>query len=98
MRLDEKIAAAFRSMSRPKSKKEEEREMMHFKNRCLDLLQHFVQNSPPVSLAKDLVIPLLEILDMSVKSTGHKDIGQRATHVFNALYKTKKVCLFNVSF
>ncbi len=93
MKLDDKIAAAFKVQKTPRSKKEEEKQMMHFKNRCLDLLQHFVHNNPPASLAKDLITPLLKILESSVKSKDiGKDIGQRATHVFNALYKTKKVC------
>ena len=46
-----------------------------------------------VPIFQELFIPLLEIMELSVKSqtAGSKELGQRVAHVFNALCKTKKV-------
>ena len=53
-----------------------------------------------LSYLQELITPLLEVMEFALKSqtAGYKELGQRVTHVFNALCKTKKVCCSEILF
>ncbi|PYH44313.1 DNA-directed DNA polymerase POL5 [Aspergillus saccharolyticus JOP 1030-1] len=88
--LDEQLVKVFRArrdaLGQKKDKKDARENMVHFKNRVLDLLEIYVKKCHAKLLALDLLLPLLRLTRRST----NKQISTKAGHVLREFTKQCK--------
>ncbi|CAH1800733.1 unnamed protein product [Owenia fusiformis] len=92
-KLDDMLAAAFRSRVKDKkSDKEKLKQLVHFKMRCLELVEVIVTSEVSSAILIQLLCPLLDIMAAKdTKDRDHKEFAGKAKNVFHKLYKSKRV-------
>ncbi|RAK72559.1 DNA-directed DNA polymerase POL5 [Aspergillus fijiensis CBS 313.89] len=88
--LDEQLVKVFRArrdaLGQKKDKKDARANMVHFKNRVLDLLEIYVKKCHAKLLALDLLLPLLRL----TRKSANKQISTRAANVLREYTKQCK--------
>ncbi|OJK00955.1 hypothetical protein ASPACDRAFT_51746 [Aspergillus aculeatus ATCC 16872] len=88
--LDEQLVKVFRArrdaLGQKKDKKDARANMVHFKNRVLDLLEIYVKKCHAKLLALDLLLPLLRL----TRKSSNKQISTRAANVLREYTKQCK--------
>lgn len=91
-KLDNNLAAAFRSMRKDKKMDKKEAKMLiKFKLRVLDLVSAIVKHHPTTSMVKALLVPLLVLMEGGKKNALEETLGERATNILHSLVKTRKI-------
>ncbi|XP_015606625.1 DNA polymerase V [Cephus cinctus] len=94
-RLDESLAAAFRILRenrKNKSKKQEKsaETLTHFRIRAIDLLEVYLDSSPVMALALDMLVPLFALLEFCIKNPHEKPLENRVRACLKKLSSVKK--------
>ena len=94
-RLDESLAAAFRILkeSRKSQTKKQEKSaqaLTHFRIRVIDLLEIYLETSPSMALALDMLVPLFALLEFSIKDPHQKPLENRVRTCLKKLSSVKK--------
>ncbi|XP_058793389.1 myb-binding protein 1A [Phymastichus coffea] len=95
-RLDESLAAAFKILkenhAKTQSKKQEKdaQALTHFRIRVIDLLECYLDNSPSMALALDMLVPLFALLEFTIKDQHQKPLQNRVRTCLKKLSLVKK--------
>jgi DNA polymerase phi len=94
-RLDESLAAAFKMLkqnNKSQSKKQEKsaQALTHFRVRVMDLLEIYLEASPSMALALDMLLPLFALLEFTIKDPHQKPLEYRVRSCLKKLSTVKK--------
>ncbi|XP_003704944.2 MYB binding protein 1a [Megachile rotundata] len=94
-RLDESLAAAFRILreNRQSQSKKQERSaqaLTHFRIRVIDLLETYLECSPSMAVALDMLLPLFTLLEYCIKDPHQKPLQDRVRSCLKKLSTVKK--------
>ncbi|KAK6626424.1 hypothetical protein RUM44_008897 [Polyplax serrata] len=93
-RLNESLAEAFRmfkpnSGGRRKKQSKEEEALMHFRLRALDLVEIYILNNPSMEGCLNLILPLLNALEFSIKDAHQAPLRARLESIIKCLGSVK---------
>lgn len=94
-RLDASLAAAFKILreSRRNQKKKQKKSaeaLTHFRVRVIDLLEIYLDCSPSMALALDMLVPMFALLEFSIKDQHQKPLENRVRSCLKKLSSVKK--------
>lgn len=94
-KLDESLAAAFkilRENRQTQSKKQEKsaHALTHFRIRVIDLLETYLECSPSMAVALDMLLPLFTLLEYCIKDPHQKPLQDRVRSCLKKLSTVKK--------
>ncbi|XP_011495730.1 PREDICTED: DNA polymerase V [Ceratosolen solmsi marchali] len=94
-RLDESLAAAFKILkenrkSRTKKQEKNAQVLTHFRIRVIDLLENYLETSPSMALALDMLLPLFALLEFTIKDPHQKPLENRVRSCLKKLSAIKK--------
>lgn len=93
-KLNENLAEAFRlfktgSRGRKKKQTKEEEAVMHFRLRVLDLVEIYINNNPSMEGCLNLILPLLSILELSIKNHHQNPLRNRVDTILKNISSVK---------
>ena len=96
-KMDENLGKLFKQLSGKKSKgqlKSERKDVtaqMHFKIRCLDIIDVYLNHQPSMSHVLFLISPLLECMDSYIKMKDHGALTTRLKSTLKKITSLKKI-------
>lgn len=93
-RLDEVLGKVFKeykpNLGRKKKQSKEEEALTHFRVRVLDLIEIFLESEPSMYLTLVVMLPLLQILEFSIREKHQKPLHDRVSNLLKKLSNLKK--------
>ncbi|XP_066251995.1 myb-binding protein 1A [Euwallacea similis] len=93
-KLDQALADAFKQFKpnhgkRRKQTKDQET-LTHFRVRVLDLIEIYIDSTPSMKLSLEIMLPLLQAVEFSIRDEHQKPLHDRLKHVLKKLLGLKK--------
>ncbi|XP_066597439.1 myb-binding protein 1A [Prorops nasuta] len=94
-RLDESLAAAFRILkenrqNRSKKQEKSSQALTHFRVRVIDLLESYLESSPPMAIVFDILVSLFALLEFCIKDHHQNPLENRVRACLKKLAGIKK--------
>ncbi|RZB39406.1 DNA pol phi domain containing protein, partial [Asbolus verrucosus] len=93
-RLDQALGRAFKqfkpNLGRKKKQSRDEQTLTHFRIRVLDLIEIYLNSGPSMLLTLEIMLPLLQILEFSIRDDHQKPLQDRVRACLKKLSSLKK--------
>ncbi|KAH1011863.1 hypothetical protein HUJ04_001143 [Dendroctonus ponderosae] len=93
-RLDQALGEAFREFrpnrGRRKKQSKDQETLTHFRIRVLDLIEIYLNSSPSMLLTLEIMLPLLQSVEFSIRDEHQKPLNDRLRSVLKKLLGLKK--------
>lgn len=93
-KLDEALGQAFKqfkpNLGKQKKQSKDDQTLTHFRVRVLDLIEIYINSTPPMLLSLEIMLPLLQVLEFCIRDNHQKPLQDRVKACLKKLCSLKK--------